>query len=252
MLALAAGLAASGCSDSDGEATTAPRAPAPEAQQPAGDGDRIRAVEIGVFPTARLRGSAAGPTTISTSSRRPAASCSSATASRSRSRSSTSPPRSTGYEQGLLSMAFAPEYERSGRFYVDYTDTEGDSHRRVPALGSPTPTSPIPERVSSSSSTSPSRTTTAASSVRARRPALRRARGRRWWRRLDAKRAGPGHPAREDPLRIDPRPAQATLLGPALQPVRRRPGCVCRDLLLRAAQPVALLVRPRDGLAVDQ
>jgi glucose/arabinose dehydrogenase len=34
---------------------------------------------------------------------------------------------STGTEQGLLSMAFAPDYVRSGRFYVDYTDTEGDT-----------------------------------------------------------------------------------------------------------------------------
>jgi glucose/arabinose dehydrogenase len=30
-------------------------------------------------------------------------------------------------EQGLLSMAFAPDYESSGRFYVDYTDRAGDS-----------------------------------------------------------------------------------------------------------------------------
>ncbi|MGH2980656.1 MAG: PQQ-dependent sugar dehydrogenase, partial [Solirubrobacterales bacterium] len=32
-----------------------------------------------------------------------------------------------GSEQGLLSMAFAPYYQRSGRFYVDYTNTEGDT-----------------------------------------------------------------------------------------------------------------------------
>jgi glucose/arabinose dehydrogenase len=32
-----------------------------------------------------------------------------------------------GGEQGLLSMAFAPDYERTGRFYVNYTDTAGDS-----------------------------------------------------------------------------------------------------------------------------
>jgi glucose/arabinose dehydrogenase len=32
-----------------------------------------------------------------------------------------------GGEQGLLSMAFAPDYEQSGRFYVDFTDTEGDT-----------------------------------------------------------------------------------------------------------------------------
>lgn len=32
-----------------------------------------------------------------------------------------------GSEQGLLSMAFAPDYQSSGLFYVDYTDTEGDT-----------------------------------------------------------------------------------------------------------------------------
>jgi glucose/arabinose dehydrogenase len=35
---------------------------------------------------------------------------------------------STGSEQGLLSVAFAPDYARSGRFYVDFTDTGGDTH----------------------------------------------------------------------------------------------------------------------------
>jgi glucose/arabinose dehydrogenase len=32
-----------------------------------------------------------------------------------------------GTEQGLLSVAFAPDYERTGRFYVDYTDSAGDT-----------------------------------------------------------------------------------------------------------------------------
>jgi glucose/arabinose dehydrogenase len=31
----------------------------------------------------------------------------------------------SGDEQGLLSMAFAPDYQRSGRFYVFYTDLQG-------------------------------------------------------------------------------------------------------------------------------
>jgi glucose/arabinose dehydrogenase len=35
---------------------------------------------------------------------------------------------STGFEQGLLSVAFAPDYQRSGLLYVDYTDTAGDTH----------------------------------------------------------------------------------------------------------------------------
>jgi glucose/arabinose dehydrogenase len=34
---------------------------------------------------------------------------------------------SSGGERGLLSMAFAPDYAASGRFYVDYTDTNGDT-----------------------------------------------------------------------------------------------------------------------------
>jgi glucose/arabinose dehydrogenase len=33
----------------------------------------------------------------------------------------------SGGEQGLLSMAFAPDYSRTGRFYVDYTNTDGDT-----------------------------------------------------------------------------------------------------------------------------
>jgi glucose/arabinose dehydrogenase len=34
---------------------------------------------------------------------------------------------STGGEQGLLSLAFAPDYRTSGLVYVDYTDTAGDT-----------------------------------------------------------------------------------------------------------------------------
>jgi glucose/arabinose dehydrogenase len=34
---------------------------------------------------------------------------------------------STGGEQGLLSLAFAPDYRKSGLLYIDYTDTAGDT-----------------------------------------------------------------------------------------------------------------------------
>lgn len=34
---------------------------------------------------------------------------------------------STGGERGLLGLAFAPDYETSGRFYVNYTNTAGDT-----------------------------------------------------------------------------------------------------------------------------
>jgi glucose/arabinose dehydrogenase len=34
----------------------------------------------------------------------------------------------TGPEQGLLGLVFAPDYQRSGRFYVDYTGANNDIH----------------------------------------------------------------------------------------------------------------------------
>jgi glucose/arabinose dehydrogenase len=44
---------------------------------------------------------------------------------------------SDGSEQGLLSVAFAPDYTTSGLFYVDYTDVDGDTrvveYRRKPS-----------------------------------------------------------------------------------------------------------------------
>ncbi len=36
------------------------------------------------------------------------------------------PVRSSGHEQGLFSMAFAPDYDSSRRFYVCFTDSRGD------------------------------------------------------------------------------------------------------------------------------
>jgi hypothetical protein len=50
-------------------------------------------------------------------------------------KTSTSCPYS---EQGLLGLAFDPDYETNGRFYVDYTDTSGDTViARYTATGGP-------------------------------------------------------------------------------------------------------------------
>jgi glucose/arabinose dehydrogenase len=55
-------------------------------------------------------------------------------------------------ERGLLSMAFAPDYERSGRFYVDYTDSVGNGNVNVveyrrsaddPSAADPTTARPV-------------------------------------------------------------------------------------------------------------
>lgn len=50
----------------------------------------------------------------------------------------------SGGEQGLFSVAFAPDFKRSGRFYVDYTNRAGDTRvveyqrsKRKPAVADP-------------------------------------------------------------------------------------------------------------------
>ena len=95
-----------------------------------------------------------------------------------------------GGEQGLLSVAFAPDYEQSGLLYVDYTDTAGDdADRRVPALGR-RPGGRRPgqrPRAARRSTTSP-RTTTAACCCSAPTAALHRHRRRRRRRRPGAHR----------------------------------------------------------------
>ena len=153
-------------------------------------------------------------------------------------------------ERGLLSLAFAPDYATSGRFYVDYTDTRGDSaHRRVPARqrGSRRPRR-RPARCSSRASPSP--TTTAASLLFGPDGELYVGFG-------DGGGGGDQHGARGNAqnlgtllgkiLRIDPRRhGSRPYTVPTSNPfVGRSRGARARSTL-RAAQPLALLVRPRD------
>lgn len=55
---------------------------------------------------------------------------------------------STGGEQGLLGLAFDPNYAANGRFYVSYTDTTGDSRIvRYLVSGNPDVAQAAPDRV---------------------------------------------------------------------------------------------------------
>ena len=55
---------------------------------------------------------------------------------------------STGSEQGLLGLAFDPNYVTNGRFYVSYTDTAGDSRIvRYLVSGNPDVAQAAPDRV---------------------------------------------------------------------------------------------------------
>ena len=53
---------------------------------------------------------------------------------------------STGGEQGLLGLAFAPDFQTSGRYYLNYTDAAGDTRVREYTRQSPTQGNPIATR----------------------------------------------------------------------------------------------------------
>ena len=158
----------------------------------------------------------------------------------------------SGGEQGLLSMAFSPDFAQTGRFYVYYTSRPGgdiqideftasgdraDLATRRPILTVPHRDAEEPQR----------------------RPAPVRP------RRLPVRGTGDGggggdtfHNAQNPEallgkmLRIDPlHPAATALLGSRRQPVRR-PRRRRRDLELRPAQPVPLLLRPPDRRPPDR
>ena len=143
-------------------------------------------------------------------------------------------------ERGLLGMAFAPDYDTSGTFYLSYTNGSGNSElRRYQVSGNPDVANPSghahPERRPAvlEPQRRPHR-------VRPRRlPVLRPGR-RRVGRRSAGPRPEPEQPARQDAAH---RRERAHLHDPAVQPVRRRGGAR-RDLGVRPAQPLALELRP--------
>ena len=163
-------------------------------------------------------------------------------------------PRDGGNgERGLLGLAFHPDYERNGRFYVDYTrrgsgGAHGDTVVAEYRRGSDGRGDPGRAPVPSWSSTSPTRTTTAgtcssgrtatctSASATAAAAAIRTATGSAWTRCsascCASTRSIPMGPAAEAlrasraPIRSSARAAAATHLG------------------LGPAQPLALLVRP--------
>ena len=82
-----------------------------------------------------------------------------------------------GGEQGLLGLAFHPRYAENGRFFVNYTDRDGDTHiAEFRAAAGADAADPATERTLLVVRTSRSPTTTAAARLRPRRLPLRRPR----------------------------------------------------------------------------
>ena len=132
-------------------------------------------------------------------------------------------------------MAFAPDYAQSGRFYVDYTDRNGDTrvveYRRGSSPDRADAGSARPVLLPGPAGVEPQRRPAA---VRPRRPAVRR-------RSATAAAAATSTAASATAqnlgtllgkiLRIDPRPAGGRPYGvPARQPVRRPRGRAAGDL----------------------
>ncbi len=164
------------------------------------------------------------------------------------------PGRRSGASAGLLSIAFAPDYPKSQRFYVYYTNNEGnieiDEFKRgivdtAPAGGTRRKVIRSSTRRGSNHNggqlqfgpdgnlCSPAPATVAAAAIR---------RATRRTRQQPARQADPDRPA----------PARAPRLrDPADNPFVGRPA---RDEIyaLRAAQPVPLLLRPADRRARDR
>ena len=152
----------------------------------------------------------------------------------------TAEVRSTEDERGLLSIAFAPDYERSGLFYVYLTaepagEIQVREYRR--SADEPGPRRPDgPDRVARGPrrGRQPQRRP---ARLRPRRDAVVRHRRRRRPGQPVRPRARPRQPAREDAA-DRPAPRQrGRLHGPGRQPVRHR------AVGLRPAQPVPLLLR---------
>ena len=153
-----------------------------------------------------------------------------------------------GGEQGLLSMAFAPDYAQSGLFYVYYTEKSGseaiweyrragddradpNSARLVLRMDDPEPNHNGGLMIFGSDKlmyvgTGDGGGGNDQHGTRGNAQSLSSPLGKI--------------------LRIDPRRSGGKAVhDPVLEPVRRARGRPRRDLLLRAAQPVALLVRQR-------
>ena len=141
-----------------------------------------------------------------------------------------------GGEQGLLGLAFASEVTRTNhRFYVDYTDRNGDTNvveYRANAAG--TAAISVEREAAALRRPAVREPQRRQRGLRARRRAVRRHGRRRLRRRPGGPRAEHGFAARQ---------AAAD---------RRRPSGSRQDRRARPAEPVALLVRPRERRPLDR
>ena len=155
-------------------------------------------------------------------------------------------------------MAFAPDYVTSGLFYVYYTQQTPDlgaitidEYRRSdanPDLADPSSRRERPARFHHPRGESQRRP----APVRPRRLPLHRHRRRRRRRRSRPRRPEPQRPAREDPPHRPARGGRRRVHDSAGQPVLQPAAEARRDLVVRPAQSLAVLLRPADRRPHDR
>ena len=163
---------------------------------------------------------------------------------------------SAGGERGLLGLAFRPTFATDGRLFVNYTDRDGNTV--VSEFRAPDPAAdradPGSERVLLRID-QPYANHNGGALAFGPDGLLWIAHGRRRLRRRPARqRPAPRHPPRQAAAHRPSPGGRRPVRHPGRQPVRRRAGGrrARRDLGLRPAQPVALLVRPGDRRPVDR
>ena len=152
-----------------------------------------------------------------------------------------------GNEEGLLGLAFDPDYESNGYFYVYYSASRPAALGDLEVLGGIRQGRRVEREAGHGHPAALQQSQRGAPGLRAGRVPVRRRRRRRqrerpagaWTEQVDPARDHPAHRRVDDRLR-------GALRRPARQPVRR---CGRRraggDLGVRAAEPVAVQLRPR-------
>ena len=160
---------------------------------------------------------------------------------------------SKGSERGLLGLAFHPDYATNRKFYVNYTNTSGDTVVAEYTRTSNPNVANTTGRILLTIDQPYSNHNGGMLAFGPDRLPLHRD-GRRW----EQRRSGQPRPATHVPARQDPQDrhrqhgCRKAVRDPGREPVCGRDSRPRRDLVVRRPQPVAVLVRSPDRRSVDR
>ena len=151
---------------------------------------------------------------------------------------------SSGGERGLLGLAFHPQFAGNRRFFVNYTDRNGDTHIAEFQARDADGAEAASERLLLFVQQPFANHNGGGARLRPGQPPLCRPRRRRLGRRPVPQRPAARHAARQ--AAASRRRRRSAVRRPRGQSVPRHGRCASGDLGLRPAQPLPLRVRPRE------